>query len=242
MLSWLLSFEERETLQYASHLYGSTFGKILGVGVTGTFLIKGEPQSSLFFWRFFGIWVFAISQRARSLGIPVQDPLNLKKPPIFATLLIPVVVTGKSLDSPEKGSVNEMSEKCPKNVRKMSGRAENTIFRHFFDSFCLFGRRFCLVTLSNARPFQTCCKSTCLCNAPSLHTVVRFQPNFSACRGFSNLENITIEVSRRSRRKVFSPSSPSLRRTMLCAKLTRQPPDPKLVKVDVLGGFKKASL
>ena len=47
MLSWLLSFEERETLairlpfvrQYAPHLYGSTLEKnILGVGVTGTFL------------------------------------------------------------------------------------------------------------------------------------------------------------------------------------------------------------
>ena len=38
VLSWLLSFEERETLQYAPHLYGSTFGKILGVGVTRTFL------------------------------------------------------------------------------------------------------------------------------------------------------------------------------------------------------------
>ena len=52
--SWLLSFKQRETqqytspniairlpfvLQYASHLYGSTFEKVQGVGVTGKFLI-----------------------------------------------------------------------------------------------------------------------------------------------------------------------------------------------------------
>ena len=30
------------------------------------------------------------------------------------------VVTGKSLDSPEKGNVDQMSEKCRKNVQKMS--------------------------------------------------------------------------------------------------------------------------
>ena len=30
------------------------------------------------------------------------------------------VVTGKSLDSPEKGNVDKMSEKCQRNVRKMS--------------------------------------------------------------------------------------------------------------------------
>ena len=47
--SKLLSFEERGNpairlpfvLQYASHLYGSILGKMLGVGVTGTFMIKG---------------------------------------------------------------------------------------------------------------------------------------------------------------------------------------------------------
>ena len=61
VLSWLLSFEEREPCstppictairlpfvrQYAPHLYGSTFGKILGVGVTGTFLnnLRNEPN------------------------------------------------------------------------------------------------------------------------------------------------------------------------------------------------------
>ena len=54
------------------------------------------------------------------------------------------VVTGKSLDSPENGNVDKMSNKCP----------ENTTFRHFLGDFGLFGRRFCLVTLSNARPLQ----------------------------------------------------------------------------------------
>ena len=47
-----------------------------------------------------------------------------------------------------------MSEKCRKNVRKMSRGAENTIFGHFLDNFCLFGRCFGLMTLSNARPLQ----------------------------------------------------------------------------------------
>ena len=64
------------------------------------------------------------------------------------------LVTGKALGSPEKGNVDKMSEKCRKNVGKLSGGAENTIFRHFLDNFCLFGRCFCLVTLSNARPLQ----------------------------------------------------------------------------------------
>ena len=48
-------------------------------------------------------------------------------------------------------------EKCLKNVRKLSGGAENTIFGHFLDNFCLFGRCFCLVALSNARPLQVRC-------------------------------------------------------------------------------------
>ena len=68
------------------------------------------------------------------------------------------VVTGKSSGSPEKGNVDKMSEnrrqKCPKNVQKLSRGAENTIFGHFLDIFCLFGRCFCLVTLSNARSLQ----------------------------------------------------------------------------------------
>ena len=48
-------------------------------------------------------------------------------------------------------------EKCLKMCRKMSEKCpkiENTIFGHFWDNFCLFGRCFCLVTLSNARPVQ----------------------------------------------------------------------------------------
>ena len=49
-------------------------------------------------------------------------------------------------------NVGKMSEKCPKIVQKMS---ENTIFGHFLDNFCLFGRCLCLVTLSNACPLQT---------------------------------------------------------------------------------------
>ena len=48
----------------------------------------------------------------------------------------------------------KMSEKCPENVQKMSGGAENAIFGHFLDKFCLFGPCFCLVTLSNACPLQ----------------------------------------------------------------------------------------
>ena len=40
------------------------------------------------------------------------------------------------------------------NVQKLSEGDENTIFGHFLDNFCLFGRCFCLVTLSNARPLQ----------------------------------------------------------------------------------------
>ena len=53
------------------------------------------------------------------------------------------IVTGKSLDSPENGNVDEMSEKYRKNVRKLSGGAANTIFRHFLDISCLFGRCCC---------------------------------------------------------------------------------------------------
>ena len=57
--SWLLSLEEREpnstppictavrlpfVRQYASHLYGTTFEKILGVGVTEKFSNKSSPN------------------------------------------------------------------------------------------------------------------------------------------------------------------------------------------------------
>ena len=60
------------------------------------------------------------------------------------------VVTGKSLDSPEKGNVDKMSEKCRKNCPE----GPKTQFSDIFWTICLFGRCFCLVTLSNARPLQ----------------------------------------------------------------------------------------
>ena len=43
-------------------------------------------------------------------------------------------VTGKSLDHPDKGNVDKMSEKCrkmPENVQKLSGGTANTISRKF---------------------------------------------------------------------------------------------------------------
>ena len=62
------------------------------------------------------------------------------------------LVTGKALDSPAKGNVDKMSEKCRKNVRKISkncpeGRKHNfsdifwTIFAQFLPiwSMLLFG-------------------------------------------------------------------------------------------------------
>ena len=47
------------------------------------------------------------------------------------------VVTGKSLDSSDKGNVDKMSEKCRQNVRKMSEKKYckhnfRTFFEHFF--------------------------------------------------------------------------------------------------------------
>ena len=49
------------------------------------------------------------------------------------------LVTGKPLDSPEKGNVDKMSEKCQKmseNIQKLFGGAGKTIFGHFLDNFC----------------------------------------------------------------------------------------------------------
>ena len=46
--------------------------------------------------------------------------------------------------------VQKMSKKCP----KMSGGAESTICGYFVDLSCQFGRCFCLVALTNARPLQ----------------------------------------------------------------------------------------
>ena len=83
-----------------------------------------------------------------------ENGKNLILPGKSGLLGLNGVVTGKSLDSPRKWNVDKMSEKYLKNVQKLSGGAENTIFGHFLDSFCLFGQRFGLVTLSNARPLQ----------------------------------------------------------------------------------------
>ena len=45
-------------------------------------------------------------------------------------------------------------EKCPNNDQRLSRRGRKQNFRTFLDNFCLFGRCFSLVTLSNARPLQ----------------------------------------------------------------------------------------
>ena len=42
---------------------------------------------------------------------------------------------GKPLDSPEKGIVDKMSEKCRKNVRKMSENCPEGLQRQFSDIF-----------------------------------------------------------------------------------------------------------
>ena len=45
------------------------------------------------------------------------------------------LVTGKSLDSPENGNVDKMSEKCRKNVRKMSKNCPEGLKTQFSDIF-----------------------------------------------------------------------------------------------------------
>ena len=47
----------------------------------------------------------------------------------------PWVVTGKSLDSPEKGNVDKMSEKCRKIFRKMSKNCLEGLKTQFSDIF-----------------------------------------------------------------------------------------------------------
>ena len=92
VLSWLLSFEEREPCstppictavrlpfvgQYAPHLYGSTFGEILGVGVTGTFLSElPHPQLSENSRR---LWLFPGSVRGFSRKTPGKSRENCWK-------------------------------------------------------------------------------------------------------------------------------------------------------------------
>ena len=67
----------------------------------------------------------------------------------------PQYCNGQVVGQPRKRECRQMSEKCRKNVRNIVQMgAVNTIFGHFLDKFCLFGRCFCLVTLSNARPLQ----------------------------------------------------------------------------------------
>ena len=61
---------------------------------------------------------------------------------------------GQIVGQPRKRNFDKMSKKYRENVQKLSGGAENTIFGHFLENFCLFGGCFCLVTLSNARPLQ----------------------------------------------------------------------------------------
>ena len=105
-----------------------------------------RPAPFVYFRNIFGGMVnpFPVLRRCRGWGS--QRPCR--------------VVTGKSLDSPEKGNVDKMSEKCRKNVRKMSKNCPEALQTqfcgHFLDIFCLFGRCFCLVTLSNARPLRRC--------------------------------------------------------------------------------------
>ena len=67
-----------------------------------------------------------------------------------------MVVTGKSLDSPEKQNhdkmskhVRKMSRNCPKIARSPCEEKNWHFLGHFW---CLFGQCFYLVTLSNARP------------------------------------------------------------------------------------------
>ena len=48
-------------------------------------------------------------------------------------------------------------EKCPKKIHKLSDGLKTTLFGHFSDNFCRFGRCFCLVTLSNAHRVRPPC-------------------------------------------------------------------------------------
>ena len=68
--------------------------------------------------------------------------------------LWPFDCNGHIAGQPRKGNVDKMSEKCRKNVRKCLKNVSKHNFRTFLDNFCIFGRCFCLVTLSNACPLQ----------------------------------------------------------------------------------------
>ena len=60
---------------------------------------------------------------------------------------------GQSLDSPDNGNVDKMSENAEK-MSKNCPEGFKTQFSDIFGNSCLFGRCFCLVTLSYARPLQ----------------------------------------------------------------------------------------
>ena len=89
--------------------------------------------------------------------------LEGREPPLIPSIRI---VMGKSLDSPENGNVDEMSEKCRKNVRKMSKNCPEgpktqfrtffwTIFAHLVDAFvwwpCPMHARYNIRTLTMQR-------------------------------------------------------------------------------------------
>ena len=64
-------------------------------------------------------------------------------PPLFSTplwrpLIHIIVVTGKWLDSPVKGNVDKMSEKCRKNVREISKNCPEALRTQFSDIFWTF--------------------------------------------------------------------------------------------------------
>ena len=107
----------------------------------GHFLVTSSDASVMFF-----VNVFCQTPFAGLLLRQGDGELQFKKPS--------GIVMGKSLDSPEKGNVDKMSEnveKCLKNIKNLSGGTANAVLGTFF---LLFGRCFCLVTLSNVRPLQ----------------------------------------------------------------------------------------
>ena len=61
---------------------------------------------------------------------------------------------GQIVGQPRIGECRQNVRKCPKNVQKLSKNCAEGLKTQFSDNFCLFGRCFCLVTLSNARLLQ----------------------------------------------------------------------------------------
>ena len=84
------------------------------------------------------------------LGFP---PPSSSQWSTFFGLLRSGVVTGKSLDSPGKGNVDEMSETCT--ISKDCPEGLRTQFLDiFWTIFAYLVAAFCLEALSNARPLQ----------------------------------------------------------------------------------------